>query len=187
MHDTTFRGHGWRPVVKALRLPLVVVCAVLTMGSGMGNPGCGGGDSSPTQGRGGEIQGTYVLRFDDASSLGADCAASGVSLPQGKTLVLSRPSDGVEVTATLEGESFDLTGIYFGGGVMSLDLTGRAQRWGREESPFFLRYVFEGDFSQDPTRADEQVTFSGTFRVTHEDTVEGQPRCSVERGFTATR
>jgi len=187
MHDTTSRGRAWHPAGARPSIPWVLLIAVLTMGSGMGNPGCGGDDSAASCAGGCEIQGAYVLRFDDTASPGPECEASGVVLPEGRTLTLARAGDGVSVTATLEGEDLTLTGSYFGGGLPSLDLVGRKELRGREQPPFTLRFDVAGLFSTAPRRASDEVTYWGTFRVTAEHTVEGQPRCSFERSFVATR
>lgn len=185
MNDVSSGGGGLRSTVRYVRLPLVVLTALLTMGSGWGNPGCSGGGDEELENdclKGCEIQGTYQLTFEDSRPLGPECDAAGLSLPSGP-LVLTRDSkhDGT-ITTTVGGVT--LEGSYWGFPNRSLLLEATAEKPGPEGRTISFTLRFRGDFAQGPERASEPATYSGTFTL--EQWTEG-PRCVVERAFTATR
>ncbi|WP_342374568.1 hypothetical protein NVS55_24840 [Myxococcus stipitatus] len=170
---------------KYLRLPLLLVTAVLSMGSGMGNPGCGDDARPTTCERGCAVSGTYVMRFEDTSSLGPDCGTAGVTLPEGEELVLKREGSSPTVLARLEG--IGLVGEYFGTGYSNLTLRAGVQTHGRDEPMSELEYELDGYFDHGPMREDEAVRFVGTFSVSRVNVPSGAPGCVVNRRFTATR
>ncbi|WP_144370141.1 hypothetical protein [Myxococcus stipitatus] len=170
---------------KRLRLPLLLVTAVLSMGSGMGNPGCGDDERPTTCERGCAVSGTYVMRFEETTSLGPDCGMAGVTLPEGEKLVLEREGRSPTVIARLG--SIGLIGEYFGTGYSNLSLRGGVQVRGREEPVSELEYELDGYFDHGPTREDEAVRFVGTFSVSRVNVPSGAPGCVVSRRFTATR
>ncbi|WP_338865472.1 hypothetical protein [Myxococcus stipitatus] len=185
MRDDVARTRHPYSGVKRLRIPLLLLTAALSMGSGMGNPGCGDDDPPTTCERGCAIGGTYVMRFQETSSLGPDCGLAGVILPEGAPLVLTREGSSPDVTATLG--DVTLRGQYFGLGHGSLILRGTHQVRGREEPMSELEYTLEGSFDHGPTRADEAVSFTAAFSVSRVNVPERAPGCIVSRRFTATR
>ncbi|QSQ14813.1 hypothetical protein [Myxococcus landrumensis] len=185
MNDDVTRTHPPRSGAKSLRLPLLMVTALMSMGSGMGNPGCGDDERPTTCERGCAVSGTYVMRFQDTTSLGPDCGMAGVILPEGEQLILNREGNSPNVTARLG--SVGLIGEYFGTGYGFLTLRAGVQVQGREEPLSELEYTLDGYFDHGPTREDEAVKFIATFSVSRVNVPEGAPGCVVSRRFTATR
>lgn len=183
MSDVT--GNTVKPsAVKHLRIPLLLVTAALSMGSGMGNPGCGGTSESRCD-KGCAIDGTYVIRFADTRSLGADCATAGATLPEGEALVIRREGTSTDVNASLG--DLQLTATYYGGSYTLMTLSGGRTVQGREEPASELRYSFTGAFDEAPERTDTPAVFSGTFAVSRVNVPAGAPPCEVSRNFTAKR
>lgn len=183
MSDVT--GNTVKPsAVKHLRVPLLLVTAALSMGSGMGNPGCG--DISDNKCSGDcAIDGTYVIRFEDPSPLGANCGLAGVTLPEGERLIIDREGDTTAVHATLG--DVQLTGNYYGGTYTGLSLSGGTTFQGREGPPSEMRLLFSGYFEEAPSREDSRAVFTGSFSANRVNVPEGAPPCEVYRQFTATR
>lgn len=191
MRDAVSRGKKSPNAVAYLRVPLLLVTAVLSMGSGMGNPGCGsdGDDDDVVEPErcesGCAISGAYMFRFQDPTPLSADCGRVGVSLPEGKSVVVVQKGTEVDITATL-GE-LQLTGSHYGSTPKSIVLRAVVELRRREGPPTEMLYLIEGDFAEAPESLDAPASFSGTFNASHVNTVEGDPECRVVRRFTATR
>ncbi|NTX08364.1 hypothetical protein [Myxococcus sp. CA040A] len=192
MSDAVSREKKSPTAVTYLRVPLLLVTAMLTMGSGMGNPGCGSGDDKDDDDIGPErcesgcaISGAYVFRFQDATPLSADCGLLGVSLPEGERVVVVQKGSEVDITATL-GE-LQLTGSHYGSTTKHIVLRAIVQLQRREGPPTELLYLIEGQFTEGPESVDAPASFSGTFNANHVNTVAGDPECRVVRRFTATR
>jgi|GEM_PF-5977378 len=170
--------------VKHLRIPLLLVTAALSMGSGMGNPGCG--SSSDNKCRGDcAIDGTYVIRFEDTTSLGTNCAQAGLTLPEGAQLLITREGDTTIVRASL-GE-LQLTGDYYGGSYTGMSLSGRKTVQFNEQPDSELSYFLNGYFEEAPARGDTPAVFSATYSASRVNVPAGEPACEVYRRFTATR
>jgi len=188
MNDTS-PGHTRRPsLVRYVRLPLLALTALLTMGSGMGNPGCNSSDEDVQVDcvNGCEIQGTYQLTFEDTAPLGPECDELSLSLPAGP-LVLARPDadDGAVVTATVGDVAISGTYLGFPNRNLYLDGTGTRQLSGTQSVGYKL--AFDGSFSRGPERASDPVTFSGTFTLEQQNSDGDGALCTVQRAFTATR
>ncbi|MCP3064470.1 hypothetical protein LXT21_37425 [Myxococcus sp. K38C18041901] len=186
MSDEVSRGKAY------LRVPLLLVTAVLSMGSGMGNPGCSSGDDdvdviAPEACESGcAISGAYVFRFQDTTPLSADCGQVGVVLPEGERVVVVQNGREVDIKGTL-GE-VALTGSHYAvGDTRQLALRAVVELRRREGPPTELLYLIEGEFAEPPASLDAPAAFSGLFHANHVETVEGDPECRVLRRFTATR
>ncbi|MDC0709069.1 hypothetical protein POL68_11405 [Stigmatella sp. ncwal1] len=168
-------------VLKPLRIPLLLGLGMMTMGSGLGNPGCGSqtdSDSSPTCVSGCAIEGTYRLQFEDTSTLPADCMALGLTLPNGP-LVLTFANTLVE--ATLEGD--ELSGAYYGEPGLRFSLSG--SRDISEKIGSLLEMT--ASVSPAPQTATTPVTLQGTFKLTTFSSESNSPGCAYTRRYTATR
>ncbi|MFY2563313.1 hypothetical protein ACN469_37295 [Corallococcus terminator] len=170
--------------VKHLRIPLLLVTAVLSMGSGMGNPGCGGTSDNKCRGDC-AIDGSYVLRFEDTRPVSAACDMAGVTLPEGALLVIDREGDTTAVYATLG--DVQLTGNYYGSSYTGVSLSGGKTFQGREGPTSELRFLLDGSFDEAPARDDTRAVFSGTYSANQVNVPSGMPSCDVSRRFTATR
>ncbi|MCY1002746.1 hypothetical protein OWM54_36915 [Myxococcus sp. MISCRS1] len=186
MRDEVSRGKTY------LRVPLLLVTAVLSMGSGMGNPGCDSGDDdvdviAPEECEFGcAVSGAYVFRFQDTTPLSAECGQVGVSLPEGERVVVVQNGREVDIQGTL-GE-VPLTGSHYKVGEdKHLVLRAVVELRRREGPPTELLYLIEGVFAEPPERLDAPASFSGTFNASHVKTMDGDPECRVVRRFTATR
>lgn len=183
MNDVSSGSGALRSTVRSVRLPLVVLTALLTMGSGWGNPGCGSGGEDVEYDclEGCEIQGTYQLTYEDTSPLGPDCDKISAALPPGP-LVLERDGRNDSfVTTRVAG--MQLQGTYLGVPDRNLLLEGAGILG---TSGAFVRLRFDGAFPSGPQSASEPATFSGTFALEQDADSSGQ-RCVVTRAFTATR
>jgi hypothetical protein len=187
MNDSLPGGARRSSIVRYTRLPLLALAATLSMGSGMGNPGCGDEDLEVDCVGGCEIQGTYQLTFTDTSPLGPECDELSVSLPTGP-LVLTREleDDDAIVTSTLG--DVELSGSYLGIASKSLFLsgTGRTALLSGNQTVTY-KLVFDGSFASDPKRASDPATFSGTFTLEQQELDGDGASCTVSRAFTATR
>jgi hypothetical protein len=161
---------------KYLRLPLLLLTGLVAMGSGGGNPGCGGKSNSgyPCD-EGCFLAGTWELTYADTSPLPQECLDAGLALPQGP-LVISN-GVGTYITGTASGQP--LSGHYHGD--TSLSLTGNLHS---ASLSLWYAIAFNGDFSKTPERSDEPLTWTGTVHIAPPGSADP---CRVQRAFTATR
>ena len=176
MNDVRTRGSVSRSRVKYLRLPLLLLTGVLSMGSGMGNPGCGGGDSEPACVDDCFIEGTWDISYAYPSQLPRECLEAGVVLPTGP-LEITRTH--ANITATVGDLVID--GVYSGGGFDNLSLSGLQDAG---SAPHRHRFRYSGTLSPLPSSKDKPLSWVGTFNISPFDS-EGP--CVAELGFTATR
>ncbi|RKG93676.1 hypothetical protein [Corallococcus terminator] len=168
--------------VPVLRIPVLLATALMTMGSGMGNPGCGSGSSSspaePTCEKGCAIAGSYQLAFDDASPLPDGCKAMNVTLPRGP-LELSYAN--TELTATLNG--VDLSGYYYGAPDLTFLLGGSHDVTDKT----WYHVSLKADVSPSPETDATPVTLRGTYEVSTYTSEENGPACVFRRTYKAYR
>ncbi|MCP3137345.1 hypothetical protein [Pyxidicoccus xibeiensis] len=159
---------------RQLRLPLLLLTGLLSMGSGMGNPGCGT-ESGPGCEDGCYVEGTWDLTYPDTSPLPVECA---LGLPTGP-LTITRAASSLIATA----DDRILKGQFTGRGDTTFYL------WGRMETGSTLAdsysFTFDGELSQSPQSKQEPLTWKGTYSLY--DSTSGNEGCKVERAFTATR
>lgn len=178
MNDVRTGTTASRGTLKYFRLPLLLVTGLMTLGSGMGNPGCGTGDSGPACDDGCYVEGTWRMTYADTSPLPPGCLAEDVVTPP-ESVTLNRFS------SDLMGHAGDLVlrGSYYGRG--NLNLYVWADRQGNSGTAPEHRYYIDGELSKKAERPGEPLTWTGTFKVLPE--TGGGGTCLVERAFTATR
>jgi hypothetical protein len=168
-----------------LRVPVLLAMGLVSMGSGMGNPGCGGssgGPPSPTTfcDSGCAIEGTYALQFEDGSALGDECAALNVALPTDTVLVLDKQVDALPHFTTLGGAR--LSGHFYGAPT-TLGLYGYAPGTPEGKS---VSIALEMEVpAPGPETHEEPLVFQGVYTL--KTVPSNTPNCSVTRRFTATR
>jgi hypothetical protein len=186
MNDISPGGTRHPSPIRYVRLPLLALTALLTMGSGMGNPGCSDEDLEVDCVGGCEIQGTYQLTFTDTSPLGAECDELSLSLPTGP-LVLTRELEDDDAIVTAELGDVSLSGSYLGIASKSLFLSGTGTKQLAGNQGVTYKLVFDGGFASDPKRASDPATFSGTFTLEQQTSDGDGALCTVQRAFSATR
>lgn len=167
-----------RSTLKHLRrVPLLLLTGLLTMGSGGGNPGCGGG-ARPCEDNDCFVEGTWSFTFTDTRPLPPECARTGAALPSG-------PMELTRAESAVTGTVGDLvvTGGYSGGSNTAFFLSGD-QRTGTVGASRIV-YSYSGNLSTSPKSVQEPVTWTGRLFIYRESTPEGA--CDVTREFTATR
>ncbi|HEX8438992.1 hypothetical protein [Archangium sp.] len=177
----------------SLRLPLLAMLGAMTMGSGLGNPGCGssGNDSTPyvppvCDGTCDAMAGTYRLSFQSEGPLGADCDKLGMKLPA--ELEFSRNGDTLKGTVS----RVELTGAYYPGASQppNISLAGEKAMTLADGRNHLVRVSINGQFKTVPASTQEPSTFTGTyyaFRIPLVEEPEGGLKCDIVRMFTATR
>ncbi|CAM4239651.1 hypothetical protein [Corallococcus exiguus] len=179
MHIESPRSARSPKAVTFLRIPVLIAMGMMTMGSGMGNPGCGG-DSYNVCESGCAIGGTYTLQFADTSPPGDACDALGLGLPTG-SLMLMR--SGRSISASLGG--MPLSGYYeFSEPSRTLTLSGTqsvtSTTW------YFVRVKSAVAAPAPETETDSSV-IEGEYELTSGSSEETSVKCIIQRKFTATR
>jgi hypothetical protein len=163
-------------------IPIVLFAALVTMGSGFGgssgDSGCGDGS---TCSEGCAVEGTYTLTFEHLTPFGPECAALGISLPEGP-LELARDETGY-VTAKVS--DVPIGGAFYGDALTDLYLSGDGTSMSTDGATVPIRVMLTGNVSETPDTAQEPLTYTGTYNVFRLD--DGSPACNVTRRFTATR
>ncbi len=184
MTDETRPPATPQPLLRTLRLPLVAIAGVLCMGSGLGNPGCGGGGDGPSEPP--EcidkcaVEGRYRLTFQDTSPLGPGCAEMGLALPT-EPLVLTR--NGVELQSTLHGVA--LTGSYLGSVLPQMSIQGTGTVRNAAGTGYTVDIAIHGNFTTQPDTTSEPSVITGRYVLQHFGSQDS--KCDVERAVTATR
>ncbi|MHA7632905.1 hypothetical protein [Corallococcus sp. M7] len=183
MHIESSRSARSPKAVSFLRIPVLLAVGMMTMGSGMGNPGCGsssGGDDSPFVCEGGcAISGTYTVQYTDTSPPEDGCRKLGFDLPTGP-LVLSL--NGINVTGTFAG--LELEAHYTGGSSRELDLLGA--RKVTETTGYSIR-MNSTVAAPAPQSSSDRSVIEGTFELNAATSDDGGTECKILRNFTATR
>lgn len=174
MHDVSTGSVRPPSPFKSLRIPLLLAVGVMTMGSGMGNPGCG--SSSVPDCENCDIQGTYPLVFEVTSPLQQGCTDLGLTLPT--ELIIQREGNSGYITGQLLGQP--LYGTMYESTNTSLQLSTETS------APDGTGYalIVSGRFSEEARTDTQPLTFSGEFQIFSRDTAE---KCEVDRLFTSTR
>ncbi|MFP2898209.1 hypothetical protein [Corallococcus sp. 4LFB] len=179
MHTESPRSARSLKAVTFLRVPVLLAMGMMTMGSGLGNPGCNSGPSECEDGC--AIAGSYHLQFTDSSPPSADCEALGLGLPTGP-LVLA--FDNPTVTTTLN--DVELTGLYFGEHSLSLNLYGN--RLLPDDKGFYSVRLEAKVLAPAPDKASAPASIEGEYELAvHPASDAGIPECLIQRNFTATR
>ncbi|RKH57204.1 hypothetical protein D7W81_31775 [Corallococcus aberystwythensis] len=167
-----------------LRIPVLLAVGMMTMGSGMGNPGCGssssGGGDSPFVCEGGcAIAGSYTFQFADTSPVDEACQKLGLGLPKGPLVLELRD---IFATATLDGA--DLEAHYTGEPLRDLDLLGTRQL--TETTAYSLR-LQSTVVAPAPRSASDGSKIEGTYELNGASSGPDGVSCRIKRNFTATR
>ncbi|WP_338261791.1 hypothetical protein [Corallococcus caeni] len=179
MHTESPRSARSSKAMTFLRVPVLLAVGMMTMGSGLGNPGCNSGPSECEDGC--AIAGSYHLQFTDSSPPGADCEALGLGLPTGP-LVLA--FDNPTVTTTLN--DVELTGLYFGEYRLDLSLYGNQPL--PDDKGYYSVQLEARMLAPAPDKASAPASIEGEYALTvYPDSDAGIPKCSIKRNFTATR
>ncbi len=178
MHVEAPRSARSPKVVTFLRIPVLVAVGMMTMGSGMGNPGCGSSSYSDCE-EGCAISGTYAVQFADTSPPGEGCEALGQGLPAGP-LVLSL--SGTYVTGQL-GDDY-LSGYYHGEPSRELNFTLAQNQPVRLERILTIESTVRAPAPHSDTDAS---TIEGQYEVKLSSLDDGSVKCLIRRSFTATR
>lgn len=180
MHIESSRGTRSPKVVTFLRIPVLVSVGLMTMGSGMGNPGCNSGPSECEDGC--AIAGTYQLQFTDSSPPSEDCEAWGLGLPTGP-LVLAFD---VNPTVTTTLNDVELRGLYYGEYNLSFSLYGNRSL--SDSQGFYSVSIDARMLAPAPHKASAPATIEGEYELKLEPYGDaGTPGCLIRRSFTATR
>ncbi|NNB85151.1 hypothetical protein HJC10_04080 [Corallococcus exiguus] len=178
MHIESPRSARSPKAVTFLRIPVLLAVGMMTMGSGMGNPGCGGSNYSVCE-SGCAIGGTYTLQFADTSPPGEVCETLGLGLPTGP-LELTR--SGRTVSAGLDG--MKLSGDY------DFDEADRPLTLYGTKSVTSTRTYSGSIKSAVATPAPETETDTSVITGEYEligTSEDNSLRCHIKRNFTATR
>ncbi|NBD08905.1 hypothetical protein [Corallococcus silvisoli] len=183
MHTESPRASRISKAATLLRAPVLLAVGMMTMGSGMGNPGCGSGSSgepAPSVCESGcAIEGSYTLQFADTSPPGGGCEALGLKLPTGP-LVLTYAD--TRVGTTLGGA--DLSGFYYGEPGLELHLSGTQELTATTWSSTSIQATV---LAPAPQTATAPSTLQGTYELQTATTEASSPGCFIRRNFTATR
>ncbi|NOK17340.1 hypothetical protein [Corallococcus carmarthensis] len=178
MHVESPRSARTPKAVTFLRIPVLLAVGMMTMGSGMGNPGCGGSSVSVCEG-GCAIAGTYTLQFADTSPPGDECEALGLGLPKGPLVV---NLSGTYATATLDGAS--LSTYYYGEPSWELNLFGSQTL---TETTWY-NTVFTATVAAPAPQSDtDSSTIEGEYKLESYSSDKTASKCIIRRNFTATR
>lgn len=175
MHDTSTGSVRHPSLFKRLRIPLLLVVGVMTMGSGMGNPGCGS-SSVPDCEEGCNIQGTYALSFVMDNPVPRSCSDLGLTLPS--VLVIEREGNSGYVSGQLLDHR--LTGTLYESTNTSLQLSTETTA----PDGTGIAITVTGDFSEEARTATQPLRYSGWLSFHSRDAAE---KCSVASTFTAFR
>ncbi|RKH35910.1 hypothetical protein D7Y13_00595 [Corallococcus praedator] len=175
MHDTSSRGPRSPSLFKHLRIPLLLAVGGMTMGSGLGNPGCGSG-GVPDCEDGCNVQGTYALVFEEAPPLSQGCTDLGLTLPT--ELVLERQGNSGYVTGRLLGHG--LSGGIYESSNTRLDLS--IGTFAPDDTPIIVEV--SGRFSAEARTDSQPLTYSGELRFESDDAAK---KCQERRLFIGTR
>jgi hypothetical protein len=165
-----------------LRIPVLLAVGLMTMGSGMGNPGCGSSSSpsSEPECEGGcAISGSYTLQLADTSPVGADCEALGLGLPQGPLVVAL---SGTTATATLDG--VNLSTPYHGEPSRRLNLAGTKAL---SDTDYYTLEFVATVAAPAPRSDTDPSTLEGEYKLESYAQDRTDPKCVIRRVFTATR
>ncbi|NPC69146.1 hypothetical protein D7Y27_24615 [Corallococcus sp. AB004] len=184
MHNESPRSARSPKAVTFLRIPVLLAVGMMTMGSGMGNPGCGssssGDDDSPFVCEGGcAIAGTYTVQFADTSPPDAACEKMGLGLPTGP-LMLSL--SGIRARGTFAGA--ELEANYTGGASRGLDLLGTRQVTATTAYSVRMNSTVAAPAPESST---DRSVIEGTFELNGSTSDDGGSTCKIQRNFTATR
>ncbi|GMU08609.1 MULTISPECIES: hypothetical protein [Corallococcus] len=180
MHIESPRSARSLKAVTFLRVPVLLAVGMMTMGSGMGNPGCGSGSSIPDCKEGCAIEGTYTLQFADTSPPGGGCERLGVGLPQGP-LVLEAAAG--YVTGRLDGVT--LTTYYSGEPSRKLDFAvGQFLTDQKLDRNIRITSTVAAPSPRSPT---DRSVIEGKYVLELASSENIDLKCFIERDFTATR
>ncbi|RKG68791.1 hypothetical protein D7W79_33715 [Corallococcus exercitus] len=178
MHTESPRSTRSSKAVTFLRVPVLLAAGMMTMGSGMGNPGCG--SSYPDCEEGCAIEGTYTLQFADTSPPGGGCERLGVGLPKGP-LVLN-VSDGY-VTGELDG--ITLSTYYYGEPSRKLDFSV-SQLLTDQKLDRTIR-ITSTVAAPSPRSSTDRSVIEGEYELRLASSENIDLQCFIQRNFTATR
>lgn len=181
MHIEASRSARSTKAVTFLRIPVLLAVGMMTMGSGLGNPGCNSGPSECDEGC--AIAGTYQLQFTDSSPPGQDCEAWGLGLPTGP---MELAFDNPNVTTTLH--DAEVRGLYYGEPYYGLSLYG--SRLLPDSKGFYSVTIDARVAAPAPNKASAPSVIEGEYELElnpygYGDA--GTPECLIRRHFTATR
>ncbi|MBZ4373855.1 hypothetical protein [Corallococcus sp. AS-1-6] len=180
MHSESPRSARSPKAVTFLRIPVLLAVGMMTMGSGMGNPGCGG-NTYPDCEEGCAIAGTYTLQFEDTSPPGEGCEALGQRLPQGP-LVLTMT--GGSYITTRFGDD-ELSTHYSGEPARRLDFsTARILTEEKVRRTLDIRSTVAAPAPRSDT---DSSRIEGEYTLELFSTEDSSVKCLIQRNFTATR
>jgi hypothetical protein len=179
MHIESPRSARSPKAVTFLRIPVLLAVGMMTMGSGMGNPGCNSGPSECEEGC--AIAGTYQLQFTDSSPPGQDCEAWGLGLHTGP---MELAFDNPNLTTTLN--EAELRGLYYGEPYYSVYLYG--SRYDPDIKQYYAITLEAKVTAPAPDKASAPSVIEGEYKLELEPYGDaGMPGCLIQRHFTATR
>ncbi|MGE6761342.1 hypothetical protein ACQKGO_25215 [Corallococcus interemptor] len=179
MHIESPRSARSRKAVTFLRIPVLLAVGMMTMGSGMGNPGCNSGPSGCDEGC--AIAGTYQLQFTDSSPPGQDCEAWGLGLHTGPMVLAF---DNPNLTTTLN--DAEVRGLYYGEPYYSVFLYGSQRLPGSNE--YYAITIDAEVTSPAPNKGSAPSVIEGEYKLELSPYGDaGTPGCLIQRHFTATR
>ncbi|MBN8226573.1 hypothetical protein JYK02_03520 [Corallococcus macrosporus] len=179
MHTRSPRSARSPKALTFLRVPVLLAVGMMTMGSGMGNPGCGS-SSVPDCEEGCDIGGTYQLQFADPSPPGGQCETWGAGVPQGP-LVLEEANG--YITATLDG--ITLSTYYSGEPSRKLDFAV-GQRLTDKKLDRTVR-ITSTVAAPSPSSSTDRSVIEGEYVLELVSTENTALKCLIQRNFTATR
>ncbi|WP_223635956.1 hypothetical protein [Corallococcus sp. EGB] len=180
MHIESSRGTRSSKVVTFLRIPVLVAVGLVTMGSGMVSPGCGGSSTHPDGEDGCAISGTYAVQLADTSPPGEGCEALGERLPTGP-LVLNL-SAGSYVTGKFGDDS--LSTDYYGEPFRELEFGTMRNLSEQVQRTFSIEATVRAPAPRTDTDAS---TLEGRYEAKLTSVDGGSVKCLIQRDFTATR
>ncbi|AFE06646.1 hypothetical protein COCOR_05904 [Corallococcus coralloides DSM 2259] len=179
MHIESSRSARSPKAATFLRIPVLLAVGMMTMGSGMGNPGCGS-SSPPDCEEGCAIEGTYTLQFADSSPPGEGCEALGFGLPQGPLVLTLSDS---YVTAKFGDET--LSAYYEGEPARRLYFS-TAQYLTEKKVRRTVR-IDSTVAAPSPRSATDRSVIEGTYDLEILASEDNSVKCHIKRNFTATR
>ncbi|WP_434383771.1 hypothetical protein [Melittangium boletus] len=171
-----------------LRLPLIAMLGVMTMGSGLGNPGCGSSDHTPSppaicDDTCDVIAGTYALTFPKLQLVG-DCERLGLKLPT----EMKFARDGEAVKGSMS--DIPLAGRYEPGTRPRIVIEGESTQKLADGNMHRLSASIVGQFNTVPASASAPSTYTGhyySYRLAPQGEPSDNVRCDISADFTATR
>ncbi|RKH54051.1 hypothetical protein D7X55_21270 [Corallococcus sp. AB049A] len=177
MHVESPRSARSPKAVTFLRIPVLIAVGMMTMGSGMGNPGCS--SSTPECDEGCAIGGTYTFQLEDTSPPGEGCVALGLELPKGPLVLTTSDS---YVSGNIDDQY--LSTYYEGEPSRTLDFS-YAQRIGEGlERRFEMKSTVA---APSPRKETDRSVIQGEYMLKIFAVEDGSVKCLIQRKFTATR